>query len=168
MPASESKFRWHAGKEFLGSFGNTEIKDADIEAVCSVNKSGNWFGVDLLLKGMVTVECDRCLEDLDIPIDRVVKLSVKFSADAAGDVQDQVEGEREVVCFPSDESSLDLTQIAYDYICLSLPLVKVHPEGKCNPQVMKYLANQNTEEADEQVKPQSNSPFAGLKDLLKG
>ncbi len=170
LPATGSTFRWHAGKEFLGSFDNTEIKDADIQASCSVRKSGNWFGVDMLLEGTVTVECDRCLDDLTIPVDRTVKLSIKFTSDATQEQKDLIEeeGDREVVCFPSEESSVDLRQIAYDYICLSLPMVRVHPEGECNPDVIRYLSGHVQEEEVDQKASDSNSPFAGLRDLLDG
>ena len=63
------------------------------------------------------------------------------------------------------ESELNLNQFVYDYICLSLPLVKVHPEGKCNPEMLRYLSDRaGSEDAGES---ETVRPFEGLKDLLE-
>ena len=74
-----------------------------------------------------------------------------------------MEGDREIVWLPVTEENLDLSQAIYDYICLSLPVQRVHEEGECDPEAMKYLSSENGEEP---VQKDSSTPFAGLKDLL--
>ena len=61
-----------------------------------------------------------------------------------------------------NEGEIDISQFVYDYICLGLPIMKVHPEGKCNPEMLKHLAS--SPEAGETA---GETPFSGLKDLLK-
>ena len=46
-----------------------------------------------------------------------------------------------------------MSQIVYDYICLSLPLQRVHEEGECNPEVMARLSGEES--------PAAN-PFKGM------
>ena len=55
-------------------------------------------------------------------------------------------------------------QIMYDYVCLSIPMQRVHPEGQCNPLVMKYLniGAKPMEEGKTDV-----SPFSSLRDFLE-
>ena len=60
LAAGETRFSWHAGKEFFDSFENTEILDADVDIDVRVEKSGRYLGVDCEIEGEVTVECDRC------------------------------------------------------------------------------------------------------------
>ena len=39
----------------------------------------------------------------------------------------------------ASEQELDMSQIIYDYVNLSLPIKKVHPEGECDPEMMEKL-----------------------------
>ena len=107
------------------------------------------------------MECDRCLDMVDMPIDTHISLSVKFGDEESSDAPE--EGEREVIFIPEDDAELDLGQIIYDYVCLSLPMQRVHADGQCNPAALKHLST-GVGEAEPEVQ---DSPFAALKDLLK-
>ncbi len=110
-------FEWSAGREFFESFGNSEILDADIAVAATVKGRGLTVAVACEIGGSVTVECDRCLEDLRIPVETSFEET-----------------------FTPDSGELDLSQDIYDYICTSLPLRRVHPEGECNGETTKYLS----------------------------
>ena len=162
LASGESRFSWHAGKEFFEAFENAEILDADLDASVIVEKSGRYLGVDCEIDGTVTVACDRCLEDLEMPVAADILLSVKYGDEESS--EDHQEGEREIVFVPEGEAELDLSQIIYDYVCLSLPMQRHHDEGDCNPDALKFLAGGDpaaSEEVDE------NNPFAALKGLIK-
>ena len=163
LPAGKTPFSWHVGKEFFEAFGNTEILDADLAVRADVEKSGSYLGVDLFLTGTLTVACDRCLEDLGMPVDETVLLSIKFGEEPAGGDAEATEGERETVYLPADGSDIDLSQTVYDYACLSLPMQRVHPAGGCNPAAARYL----TLDGEPEQKELSDSPFAALKGLLE-
>jgi uncharacterized metal-binding protein YceD (DUF177 family) len=109
----------------------------------------------------VVVECDRCLEDLEIPVDLDVLLSVKFGESESAD--ENQDGEREVIFLPVDNTELDMEQIVYDYVCLSLPLQRVHEDGECNPDAMKYLEGPEVVEVSDDA---DKNPFAALKGLF--
>ena len=162
LPAGKTPFSWHVGKEFFEAFGNTEILDADLAVRADVEKSGSYRGVDLYLTGTLTVACDRCLEDLGMPVDETVLLSIKFGEEPAdGDAQ-AAEGERETVYLPADGSDIDLSQVVYDYACLALPMQRVHPDGACNPAAARYLSQGEVEDREELT----DSPFSALKGLF--
>ena len=163
LAAGENRFFWQAGKEFFEGYDNTEVLDAQLDIKTLVDKSGRYIGVDCDITGWLVVECDRCLEDLNMPIDVEVRLSVKFGeVDSSEEIQD---GEREVIFLPVDNTELDMSQIVYDYVCTSLPLQRVHKEGECNPIAMKYYGSQKNEEASEEVA--GDNPFAALKGLFQ-
>ncbi len=169
LSAGKLSFQWHVGKEFFVSFGDSDIIDAQIVANVSVEKSRNYIGVDCALDGKLVVPCDRCLEDLDIPVSEMVRLSVKFGNEPSDpSVASMTEDEREVVYLSADEASMDMAQIIYDYSVLAIPLQRVHPEGGCNPEAMKYLKSDSDIVEVEQTEAQNsaNNPFAALKGLF--
>ena len=130
-----------------------------------VEKSGRYVGVDLDIEGTVVVACDRCLGELELPVSVHPAFSVKFG-EAPEDESSATDGDREIVFLPESDTDMDLSQIVYDYVCISLPMSRVHPEGECDPGTVKYLHSEdegNVEEAE----VQADSPFASLKDLLK-
>lgn len=109
-------FEWRAGHEFFESFGNTEILDADIVVTARVSDRGFTVKADCEIHGSVTVACDRCLEDLVIPVDASFEET-----------------------YTPESGELDLGQDVYDYVCISIPLQRTHPEGECNVETTKYL-----------------------------
>ena len=163
LAAGENVFSWRAGKEFFESFENTEILDAQLEAEVRVEKSGRYVGVDCEVTGDVTVECDRCLDELVLPVDVEILLSVKYGEE---EQSDEIQtGDREIIFVPEDCAELDMSQIIYDYVCLSLPMQRIHEDGGCNPEAMKYYGAPIEIEASEE-EGEAN-PFASLKDLFK-
>ena len=147
--AGERQYRFQADLEFFQTFDNTEILDADVNVDVLVRKAGmRKVEADLRLKGTVTVACDRCLERLELPVE-------------ASEVLD---AEQEGLL--SADGELDLRQAVYDYVCLALPLQRVHPEGACNPDTIRFLGHQ--ERTDEEAEAEeANSPFAALKGLFE-
>ena len=66
------------------------------------------------------------------------------------------------VHLPEDDADLDLSQIVYDYLCLALPPQRFHPDGECNPEVLKYLADGIKVEG----KDKTGNPFSVLEGFL--
>ena len=140
--AGERKFRFHADTEFFHKFDNIEILDADVNVEIRVTKEGmQKVEAVLHLQGTVTVPCNRCLEPVVIPVEA---------------------NPSEVLAPGEEEVDWDLSQAVYDYVCLSLPLQRVHPEGECNPDTVRFLSRK--ERGDEEAA--SSSPFAALKGLF--
>ena len=161
--AGEREFRWQAETEFFQKFGNEEILDAAVGIEAKAVKSGHYIGVDLDITGTVTVACDRCLEDLILPVEAHPAFSVKFGTEAPEGEDEIREGSREILCLDASDADLDLSQVIYDYVCLALPMQRVHAEGECNPDTVRFLSQE--ERKDEEAATQ-NSPFAALKGLF--
>jgi len=161
LTAGQHEYDWTVGKEFFEGFDNSEILDAEIDAFVRVEKSGRYLGIDCEVTGDVVVECDRCLDELRMPIDVEIRLSVKYGKEESSD--DHREGEREVVFIPATDAEFDMSQIIYDYVCLALPMQRIHDEGECNPDALRYLSAGGPDDAA----ADDNNPFASLKELFK-
>lgn len=116
LNTGKNVFEWHLDGEFFSTFENTEILSADLDAKAVVDYDGCDITVSCRIDGKVTVICDRCLEELEFPV------HTGFESDEYDNL-----------------SELDLGQDIYDYVCVSLPITKVHPEGQCNAETVKYL-----------------------------
>lgn len=116
LTADTREYFWHLDGEFFSEMGSVEVLDADLDVLAKVSDDGS-LTAECSVKGKVTVECDRCLDPLDLPV-----------------VLDFVLEDLEA------DACLDLRQDVYDYVCTSLPMQRVHPEGGCNPDAVKYLA----------------------------
>ena len=118
LKAGKNVFEWHLNGEFFGTFENEDILSADVDAAVEVYVSGDDIRVSCSLNGSVTVQCDRCLEDLELPV------ATSFESED----YDLYGGE------------IDLSQDLYDYVLISLPMTRTHPDGRCNEETVKYLS----------------------------
>ena len=155
-----TEFRLTAGNAFFASYGNPEILGASVSVAVLARKAGRTVDIDLSMEGLVSVPCDRCLEELSLPVSATALLRVGAGGQEDGE---EVDG-REIVLADAPDGGLDLSQVVYDYVCTSLPLHKVHPDGGCNPAAGKYLCTEDPAEKDAAA---SQNPFAALKNLLK-
>ena len=160
LASGRTEFEWSVGKEFFEEFGNTEVTEADLSVNVVAEKSGSQVLIDCDMDGVLTVPCDRCLSDLKVHISPHFSLSVKHSGDEASADKDG----REVLILTRDDAFLDMSQVIYDYACLSIPLHKVHADGECDPEVTAHLGTR--EDVPGEFVGEEN-PFAALKDMLK-
>ena len=117
LKSGVSRHEWHADGRFFEDFGNSEILGADILVSAKVSYHGVTADVECEIRGSVTVACDRCLEDLEIPVEASFEES-----------------------YAPEGAELDLGQDVYDYVCTALPLKRVHPDGGCNQETVGYLS----------------------------
>ena len=122
---------------FFKEFGENQIIGAGLKADVTLEKTGLWLRLGLKIAGEVVVECDRCLGDLKMPVAVDEVISVTFSGAARDPEEDQMGDD--VIELDRSETTLDMSQIFYDYVCLSLPIQKVHPDGACDPIMMEKM-----------------------------
>ena len=123
-------FKFKVGKELFEAFESPEIRDGDCEAAVVLVRSETMLELAVTIDGYVVVACDRCLEDCRVPIDFEGTLLVKFS----DEIRDY---DGEVLWLSPAESEVDLSLYIYESIVLSLPYQRVHPEGECDPEMLK-------------------------------
>lgn len=152
-------FEWSAGKAFFEDFGNGEILDADLRIKAVSEKSGRSLAVDCRITGSLTVMCDRCLSEMEMPVDTLIPLSVRFGTPDTD--EDRSDDGREMIFLDPCDTEFDLSQTIYDYSCLALPIRRVHPDGKCDQAVAGRIGKMPEEAALEE-----HNPFAALKGVF--
>ena len=122
--------------------------DADVHATMRVTSAG--LSIRLDISGTLQVECDRCLESFDMPIDASYDLVVKY-----GDRTTPLDEADDVITIGADDDFLDLSQHIYEYVVLSLPARRVHPDlpdGQpgCDPEMLSHILIADDDEEDEE------------------
>lgn len=130
LSTGRHEFRFEVGKDLFEEFQSTEIKDGKCDVRVELERAEASLQLDVHIAGHVVVACDRCLEDCSIPVHFEGRLPVRFS-----DEEHEYDGE--VLWLLPGETSIDLSQYIYESIVLSLPYQRVHPEGECDPDMLR-------------------------------
>lgn len=133
-------FDFEVDDALFSEMESNEIKGGNCKVHACVNCSDTKLDVNVVISGSVVVECDRCLEDCNIPVEFSGLLTVRFS-----DLQHDYDGD---VMWIAKGDQLSLKQYIYESIVISLPYRRVHEEGGCNPEMMARFtaADESSEE----------------------
>lgn len=99
-------FDFEIDDRFFGEFGDSGIQGGRMKAEVRMEKSAAMLLLHVTIKGEVTVECDRCLGDLRLPVNYTGDLTVKFS-----DETEDYDGE--VMWLNPAEEKVPLAQYIY-------------------------------------------------------
>lgn len=111
-----------------------EILGGDVRAIVEIKPVSHHFIARLSVSGEVDVECDRCLADLTLKVENNSELVVKFGT------QEQIETQPdEDIVYVDEDGIFDVSWLLFELIELSLPMVRRHQEGGCNPTMEMLL-----------------------------
>jgi uncharacterized metal-binding protein YceD (DUF177 family) len=119
---------------FFALFKGSEIEHGKLFSEVILEKQVALLQLDVKIIGSVKVECDRCLDEFDVPVNYKGRLLVKFSKATNEMVPDD-----EIMILDPAEDEINLSQFLFDSINLNLPIQRVHPEGLCNKEMIKKL-----------------------------
>lgn len=143
MPVGVHEYDYRLGKQFFVNMENADVRDAAIDAHLTVDHRGDYFDLTFRFSGEVTVACDRCLDDLVLPVDTDYHIVVKFGEDYNDDNDEYLE-------IPDNETSINTAYMMHDSIALAIPIKHVHPLGKCNRAMSSLLKKHRAAAADDE------------------
>lgn len=128
---------------FFVDIDGTELQKGKVNVRLEVKKLPMMFEFSFQLEGVAIVPCDRCLDDVEIPIVTQNRLVVKFGKDFS-------EESDEVVIIPEDEGVINLAWFMYEFVALAIPIKHVHAPGKCNKTMSSKLKKHSVKSADDE------------------
>lgn len=142
LKLGKHQFEFTLTDSFFEQFELSEIHHAHMEIDVTLEKQSSMMVLDIAMSGDVQTTCDRCNDDLVVPVDIEERLIVKFG-DETGSTDDDI-----LIHGPS-EHAIDLSQYFYEYAHLALPPRQIHEtEAECNQESLraleKYRAEVNT------------------------
>jgi len=127
---------------FFTNIGGEDIQKGKINMQLTISKKAGVFDLSFAFNGIVIIPCDRCLDDMDLPIETTAHLIVKLGKDYA-------EESDEIVVIPETEGKINLAWFLYEFIALAIPIKHVHAPGKCNKQMTSKLKKHSAKSDDD-------------------
>ncbi len=128
-------------ESYFKKIDSPEVKKGLVKAKVVVEKKTTAFELQFMLDGFVKIPCDRCLDDMDQPIQYKDKLMVKLG--------DRFSEENEVVIVPESEGAINVAWFLYEFIVLSIPIKHVHAPGECNKTMASKLKKHVVRQSDD-------------------
>ena len=152
-------YRYTLDGNFFREYENEELREGKVVFEVSMERSERMLTFTFVYHGNIKTTCDRCLGEMEIPVDGEERLCVKFSDTETSDDED-------VVILPESAYQIDIAQWMYEYVAIAMPIQKVHPEGECDPEMLKYLSEMNEEER-EKTTGETDPRWDALKQLME-
>jgi uncharacterized protein len=159
LPEGNHEFQFKIDDRFFEHFPETEIHKGLLDAGIQMEKGPDFLTLQINIRGLVEVICDRCLEPFDLPVDCTNKLYVRFG-------ERTYEQSEEVLILASGENEVDMAQYFYEFIHLALPYRKVHsliPGLACDKRMIDKL---NKVLVDRQTGSQKDPRWEQLEKLI--
>lgn len=161
LAADETSLRYNLDSAYFGALDGAEVSEGCVEVSLNIVKSASKaFRFSFHITGEVTVQCDRCLDDMQQPIATDSELVVKLGQESSEDDN--------VVTVAEDDPVLDLSWIIYESIALAIPIKHVHTPGKCNRAMLEKLEEYSaaaTRSSDEEGTQDVDPRWSKLADL---
>lgn len=131
-------FEYVIQDSFFALFKDSPIQKGHIVVDLDFNKHNSFFELDFSFYGNVRSSCDRCLGDFSFPINTNQKVIVKLKPG----IEDIID-ENDILYIPESETQLNIAQLIYEYITLSLGNKKIYCEitgnMDCDQNMIKIL-----------------------------
>jgi uncharacterized metal-binding protein YceD (DUF177 family) len=160
LKSGSHRFVLKAGEVFFEHFQNSIIESGNFNVALDVERHPDWMKFDFHFSGYMDTECDRCLAAIKLPVERDHTLIVKMGEENADEDID-------VIFIPEETTNFDISQLVYELLVLSVPLVKVYDcqsetDPPCNFQLLQKLEGNAGKEGDN---PFSDPTWDILKDI---
>ncbi len=149
MTADVCTYEYQLGDQFFADLEVPELQKGDVTVNLTVKKTSGIYQLDFHTKGVVVVSCDRCLDDMEQPVESTDRLKVKLGEEYA-EIDD-------LVIVPEEEGYINVAWFMYEFIALSIPMKHVHAPGKCNKDMVGKLSRHlrtSAEEDDSMEEPE--------------
>ncbi len=172
LPSGGNRFCYTVEDDFFEALEVQDvIRGGHVEVTLGVKRTAGVYALTFDFEGTVRVPCDRCLDDVELPIEGDGALRVKLGEEFSDDGDMVTVSEREQV--------VDVAWNLYEFIALALPIKHTHEEGGCNAEMQGLLGNLGVDEVNEgdadddeadapgEEKQTTDPRWDKLKDILK-
>ena len=154
----ETSLEFTLDDTYFEALDGADVKKGSLHVSVSIRKATGFFEFNFHTDGEIVIPCDRCLDDMALPVDTDNCLIVKL-----GSVYSE---EDDVIVVPENEGILDMAWLIYEFVALVIPIRHVHAPGKCNPAMTQALEELSADRSSDEESSQPIDPrWAKLKDL---
>ena len=132
MLTDTAEYQYQLDNDFFLDLDAPEVQKGQVNVTLKVRKTSGIYQLDFHAEGKVIVICDRCLDEMEQPIETEDRLKVKLGSEYS-EVDD-------MVVVPEEEGYINVAWFIYEFIALSIPMKHVHAPGKCNKDMVSKLS----------------------------
>lgn len=132
MREDHMKYDFQLDNMYFAHIDGPEVQKGKVNVTLEVKRQIHSFDFSFNTAGVVWVPCDRCLDEMEIQIESVDKMVVKFGREYAE------EGDNLIV-IPEEEGEINIAWFIYEFVALNVPMKHVHAPGKCNKSMTSKL-----------------------------
>ncbi|MDR1415208.1 MAG: DUF177 domain-containing protein [Odoribacteraceae bacterium] len=147
-------FRFTLDRDFFDCFDATGGMEGNVTVDVELVKHSTFIETRARMEGKVKATCDRCLDEMELPLAGEMTFLIKQGGREEGNDDDYI------VLAPG-EDHIDLSTPLYELFMLNYPPRVAHPAGECDPE-MERLLKELAVDAD----PENDPRWNDLKKLI--
>jgi len=152
------KYQFSIESDFFQHFEDSPIPGGRIDAEVILDKKVDMLVFDLDIHGDVQAACDRCLANINLPVEGDYRLIVKYG------IEEKEDGE--IVYISEDANSFNLAKYLFELVCLSIPISKTYDCEEDDPQPCDFdTLNELGPKSEEEEAEGGNDVWNVLKDI---
>ena len=153
LKADSASYEWDLGPDFFTLFDQEhQPPNGWFSVQLDMEHTGGVTVLQFWVEGNLDTICDRCTAPIAMPLENEYELLVKFG--------DPAESTDEVIVLDPEAPELNIGQVVYDFILLSVPISHRIPDCEtldpppCDMSIVRYLSeNQIIESPPEEGNP---------------
>jgi len=113
----KDQFHFEMNNKFFGLKENSLYHSGDIDVAVTCERNENTISVDYILNGMVTGECERCLDDIQLEVKITHNELIKLTS------SESLLTEENYISF--HHPVYNVYDTLYEQVCINMPLRKI-------------------------------------------
>ena len=150
LKEEETSLEFDLDDTYFEALDDAEVKKGSLHVSVSIRRATGFFELLFHTAGTVIIPCDRCLDDMDLPVETENRLVVKLGSEYSE--------EDDVIVVPENEGILDMSWLIYEFVALVIPIRHVHAPGKCNAAMTKTLEELSADRSSDEESAQEIDP----------
>lgn len=151
-------YEFELNDAFFDEFGKEIILGGNLIAQVEMDKSESLLTFHFDIKGTVQLICDRSLDEFEHPVDVQTTFRIRYG-------EEDAELDNDLWQITPNTQTINIAQHLYDYICLSLPMKKLHPrfveedeeEEENDQDILIYSSRYDSDKADDDEDDEDDS-----------
>lgn len=116
-------YEWEIDRRFFEAIENPDVLNCKVLVKLNMDKQERMMVLNFEFSGHLEVSCDRCLEKFNLAVNTREDYYIKFG-------EEHMEESESVLVIPESEYQIDVSALVFDFISLTIPIKKVHPDDK--------------------------------------
>jgi uncharacterized metal-binding protein YceD (DUF177 family) len=137
LSVGKHDFQFKIDANFISKFQDALIEQLDILLNFTLNKqSESLFLLEFAFSGYINLECDRCLQEFQYPVEQINKMILKIE-NGKENMDD------DIIFVSSNEIKVNIAEYVYEFVSLLIPMKKTCEliSRQCDDEMIQVIKN---------------------------